>query len=554
MKLIKHFFIYSYLIFFYSCASIKPPPGGPVDDIPPQIIEVFPPSGTTNLKSSKIVLKFSEYMDEASFKNNIKVYPRLEKPLEFKFKGDEIILSLPNLLDSTITYIFYLNRNIKDEHGIPLANTEQLAYSTGDKISSGTIGGKIYGHGQKSVHLWKINDTKTDSIFAIQPDYITDVSKEGFYSFRYLTDGEYKILVVDKSGAGQPLNANLTAHGLYWENTLKLEENDSLSNIDMRLWKEPQKLKLLRGEWSAFNFGKLIFNIDLPENIVAELIIKKGKGTTADSLRYYQDSIDPKILIFEVADSIKSNSILAYIKSLRSNNELLLDSSEILIQIPQKPDTSFLQILKPTQNYQIIPNKLDVVELELIFSKPIQLSENSIYLPKLFKNDSIPVNINIKQINPMHYQLVPLSPWSENEKYKLEIDKRGVLSGNSKGLKDSVSMINLHTTKSIGFGTVSGKISELKQLNIVVELFSVKSPSLSQTSFVNSDSKFEFSTVPEDNYSLYFFRDFDKDMKYSYGKAYQDIPSEWFYFYPDTFEVRANWETELVPIKLPEVK
>jgi len=554
MKLIKHFFIYSFLVLFYSCASIKPPPGGPVDEIPPQIIEVIPPSGTTNLTSSKIILKFSEYMDEASFKNNIKVYPRLEKPLEVKFKGDEIILSLPNLLDSTITYIFYLNRNIKDEHGIPLANTEQLAYSTGDKISSGAIGGKVYGHGQKSVHLWKINNTKIDSIYANQPDYITDVSKEGFYSFRYLAAGDYKILAVDKSGAGQPLNSNLIAHGLHWEDKLKLEENDSLSNIDMRLWKEPQKLKLLRGEWSAFNFGKLIFNNDLPENIVAELIIKKDKGTTVDSLRYYQDSIDPKNLILEVADSIKSNSITVFIETLKSNNELLLESSEVLIQIPQKPDTSFLQILKPTQNYQIFPNKLDVAELELIFSRPIKLSENSIYLPKLFKNDSIPVNINIKQINPMHYRLIPLSQWSEDEKYKLKIDQRGILAESGRGLKDSVNTINLRTAKSIGFGTVTGKISELKQFNIAVELFSVKNPSLSQTSFVNSDSKFEFSTVPEDNYSLFFFRDIDKDMKYNYGKAYQDIPSEWFYFYPDTFEVRANWETEIVPVKLLEVK
>jgi hypothetical protein len=154
----------------------------------------------------------------------------------------------------------------------------------------------------------------------------------------------------------------------------------------------------------------------------------------------------------------------------------------------------------------------------------------------------------------MHYRIIPLSQWSEDEKYKLKVDRRGILSENGKGLKDSVNSINIRTNKSIGYGTISGEISELKQLNLAVELFSVKNPSLSQTYFVNSNSKFEFSTVPEDNYSLYFFRDFDKDMKYSYGKAYQNIPSEWFYFYPDTFEVRANWETEIVPIKLPEEK
>ncbi len=551
---IKYYLFCIILLFIYNCASIKPPPGGPVDETPPQILEVTPPSGTTNLVSGKITIKFSEYMDETSFKNNIKVYPRLEKSIEYKFKGDEIILSLPNSLDSAKTYIIYLNRNIKDEHGIPLANTEQLAYSTGNKISSGVIAGKVYGAGQKSVHLWSINDAKIDSIYAAQPDYITDVSKEGIYSFSYLAAGDYTLLAIDKSGVGQPLNVNLTAYGLHRQKMINLEENDSLSNIDMRLWKEPQNLKLLRGEWSAFNYGNLIFNNDLPDNITLDLQVRNDNNDIVDSLRYYPNPIDSKNLILEVADTIKSNSIKVNLKSIKLANMVLLDSSELLIQIPQKPDTTYLQILKPTNNYQITPNKLDIEPLDLMFSKPIQLSDSVNHLPKIFKNDSTQVEIKIKQLSPMHFQLIPLSQWSELEKFKLIIDRKGIYTENGRGLKDSVLAINFSTTKYIGYGSVTGKINDLHQLNLAVELFSVKNPSLSQTTLVNSDSKFEFKTVPEDNYSLFFFKDFDKDMKYNYGKAYQNIPSEWFYFYPDTFEVRANWETEIVPIKLPEVK
>ncbi len=77
---------------------------------------------------------------------------------------------------------------------------------------------------------------------------------------------------------------------------------------------------------------------------------------------------------------------------------------------------------------------------------------------------------------------------------------------------------------------------------------------MSHTSIVNSKSQFEFETIPEGNYSLYFFIDSDNNMKYNFGNTYPNIPSEWFYFYPDTFEVRANWETEIVPVILPENK
>ena len=114
--------------------------------------------------------------------------------------------------------------------------------------------------------------------------------------------------------------------------------------------------------------------------------------------------------------------------------------------------------------------------------------------------------------------------------------------------------INLSTLKNTEYGAVTGKISETLISNLVVELFSTKNPSLSQTSNVNSRSEFEFKLIPEGNYSLYFYKDSDYDMNYSFGNAYPTIPSEWFYFYPDTFEVRANWETEIAPIKkLPRV-
>jgi hypothetical protein len=538
----------------WNCASIKAPPGGPVDETPPDIIEVNPPSGTTSLISNKIIVKFSEYMDEKSFKNNIKVFPRLTKPLEFKFKGDELILTLPDSLDSDKTYIIYLNRNIKDEHRIPLAKTVQLAYSTGEKISNGIIEGKVYGSGEKSVHLWKINDAVTDSLFATQSDYITDVNDEGLFSFSYLAPGNYQVLAVEKSGAGLPLDINHTGYGLHWQNTLNLAENDTILNVNMQLGKKPAKLKLLRGEWSTFIWGKLIFNNDLPEGIAVDLQLKSEEDQNIDLLQYYLDPMDPKNLILHASDSLALNSLKVNIVSIKLNDELLLDSSKVVIQIPQEPDTSYLQILEPTQNFRISPNNLTLEELDIIFSKRVKLAEDSLFLPKLFINDSIPVNVNIKQLNPMQFQLVPLLQWEEDEKYQLIINREGILAESGRGLKDSVITINLRTTKSIGYGMVTGKVSESVHLNLAVELFSAKNPSLSQTSFVNSESQFEFKTIPEGNYSLNFFDDSDNDMKYSYGNAYPNIPSEWFYFYPDTFEVRANWETEIVPIKLPEIK
>jgi hypothetical protein len=550
MEIIKYLI---FILFLYSCASIKPPPGGPIDETPPNIISVNPSSGTTGLTSNKITVKFSEYMDESSFKNNYSVYPRLENSLKFKFKGDEVIFILPDSLDSEKTYIIYLNRNIKDEHGVPLAKTIQLAYSSGSKISSGVLSGRVYGSVQSSVHLWDIDGHMPDSIFTVQPDYITDVDEDGRYSFNYLVPGDYQVLAVEKSGSGLPLNTERTGYGLNWYSKLNLSENDTLSNIDMRIWKEPQELKLLRGEWSAFNWGKLIFNNDLLESLTVDLQLESTGGTNLDSLQYYLDPMDQKNLIIQIFDSFTQKSLNVNIGSIKLDEELLLDSSNVVIQIPQDSDTSYLQILNPTQNLRITPNSLVGKELDIIFSKPVYLSEDSLFTPKLFQNDTISIIANIKQVNPMQLQLIPTLQWEENEKYQLKISQRGVTPEMGRGLKDSIITINLQTIKRTGYGSVVGKINEIGQSNLIAELFSTKNPSLSHTSIVNYKSEFEFKIIPEGDYSLYFYNDDDENMKYNFGNAYPSKPSEWFYFYPDTFEVRANWETEIAPIILQGV-
>jgi hypothetical protein len=46
--------------------------------------------------------------------------------------------------------------------------------------------------------------------------------------------------------------------------------------------------------------------------------------------------------------------------------------------------------------------------------------------------------------------------------------------------------------------------------------------------------------------------DLDRDKKYSHGSAYPFQASEWFYIHPDTFDVRANWDIDVGPLKIGE--
>jgi len=551
LKIDKIIFLFTALL-LWQCASIKAPPGGPIDETPPTIVSIDPPSGTTILNVRKIRIEFSEYMDENSFNNNIVVFPRLSDPLKYKFKGTRIELILPTKMDSSITYIVQLNRNIKDEHGVPLAKSEFLAYSLGSNISKGAINGKVYSEDPCTIHLWKIDSEERDSIFAQLPDYLADADDSGNYSFEYLADGTYKILAVDKNGSDLPLNTLRSSYALHWKPELEIHNGDTLTNINMRLWKEPQKLELIRAEWSSFKWGEIYFNNPLPDTFDLFLDILQD-GLSID-YNYYFNGLDSTSLILSVNDSLVAESVMIKLDSLIFNNEVLIDSSMLEVQIPQTADTSYLQLLNPQSNTSIIPNHFNGDNVDIIFSKPTSISNDSTLTVKLFTNDSIEIPVSILKYSPIHYSLSPIEKWDENKRYMLHFLRDGITTEFGRGLKDSLQVIGFSTKNSMGYGGVIGSINGEKIESIIVELFSVKNPSLSLVTDVNSKSQFEFKLIPEGEYSLRFIKDIDSNMKYNFGRAYQFEPSEWFYFYPDTFEIRANWDTELLPIEIPEVK
>ena len=82
-----------------SCAAIMPPPGGPKDETPPELLKVTPADGTTYFEGGKVELLFSEYLDESSFERAITILPLLSQEPEIIFKGNRLIIYFPDFLD-----------------------------------------------------------------------------------------------------------------------------------------------------------------------------------------------------------------------------------------------------------------------------------------------------------------------------------------------------------------------------------------------------------------------------------------------------------------------
>ena len=66
------------------CAQVSSPMGGPVDETPPQVLEMTPSSGSSNLQLELLRLRFDEYVVARNASQQLLISPPISGNPEFK--------------------------------------------------------------------------------------------------------------------------------------------------------------------------------------------------------------------------------------------------------------------------------------------------------------------------------------------------------------------------------------------------------------------------------------------------------------------------------------
>ena len=535
--------------FIYSCAAVSPPKGGPEDTTPPELIESNPKAGTLEFKGGKVILRFSEYIDEKSISSAIQVSPVLDPPVEIKYDDDQIILEFPNNLLPDQTYVITINRNLKDERKVALEQSIQIAFSTGKIIDQGEIKGQIHGEDNYVVHLWKLLDGFADSIFVSEPLYISEANDEGLFSFKYLSPGNYSLLGLERAAAGAALVPERMAYGVSPQKIYSLSMDSIISEVPLRPIFETPQLKLNYGEWVGRKWGWINFNQEL-DNPIFEGIKLVDAEQREIKPRLIQDIEDKKKFLMISPDTLSKGKSEFIINDLSTSGASTLKNAKLSFRTVSKIDTSHLKILKPESSKSIRLDKDGGPIVPIIFSKPILEFSDSAFM---VVSDSDTVVTKVNWANPIEISFKPISGWLQKKDYQLMIFSDGLTPIEGKSLKDSIVFINMKSEKALGYGGLSGVLVYESQ-STIVELMSLENKSEIFYSSVNSNYEFEFNKIPEGPYSMMIIDDRNADNIYSYGSVFPFKASEWFYVHPDTFKVRANWDIDIGAIKLLEGK
>jgi len=532
-------------ILIYSCAAVSAPEGGPKDETPPQLISSNPESGTLQFKGGKVTLSFSEYIDEKSVSNSIKISPRLEDSPTITYEDDKLILYFPDTLLNDQTYVVTINRNLTDERKVAIDQSFQVAFTTGDIIDEGIISGRVYGDEEYAVHLWKVTSELSDSIFFTDPLYVTEADKEGNFEFKYLAAGNYVILGVDRSASGNKLIPDRMAYGVSSKKVYKLEEKSQINYIPLRVKKQIPLIKLTHGEWVGQKWGWIYFNQEI-DSLNIDNIILTDESNKQFSPSIFRDIQDKTRALLILDDTLAKGKVELDIFSKIES----LDRKKINFRVSGKRDTTNIKRIKPEGAKTIRVEKGGGPSIPIVFSKPIIQIEDSVII-MITDSDTLIEKANL--INPIQINYTPSIGWVEKTDYNITIISEKLRPIEGKLFLDSTITIPIKSEKKLGYGGISGFINK-NHNKTLLKLTSLNDTSKFFYSPIDTNLKFIFKSIPEGAYSLSLIIDEDNNGSYTFGAVIPFQPSEWFYIYPDTFNIRSNWDIDVGTIKIEEGK
>ena len=139
----KNYICFVLTLAFLSCANVVPPDGGPKDVDSPIFINSIPSNQSIDFKGDLIRLYFNE---NVVIKNSQQVHSLPDSDLIKKInsKGRVLEINLKPKLKPNTTYVIEFNGSIVDLNEGNELEGFKYVFSTGDKIDSSVIYGKVY--------------------------------------------------------------------------------------------------------------------------------------------------------------------------------------------------------------------------------------------------------------------------------------------------------------------------------------------------------------------------------------------------------------------------
>lgn len=546
----------------FFCAGQVVPSGGPPDKTPPEIIETYPEARSTLFNDGKISIQFSKYVDRRSVEESIFISPAIGV-LTFNWGGTDVEIHFSDTLRHATTYVMTFGTDVVDMRGRNrMAKAFALPFSTGERIDTGAISGKIFDPKPEGVMVfaYQLDSRNPDTLDPshVKPDYLTQTGKDGSFLLPYLSLGSYRLIAVRDEFKNLIYEPQTDQYGVWTSDITITDSLPTLSGIQFKMTSEDTSQPFLSSARAldrshvflrfsekmdtSINAGEGVSIVDTLTNVALPILdfsFTDAAATEAQVVTAQQESTKTYRIVLAGFRDAYQNPI-----QLRASTGFFTGSS---IPDTMKPVIQSSNVGDNMKDFQIDDT------LQLIFGKPIRRAslERALEL-----EDSTEKRVDGKFYwnGSSRVSFVPNRELLWNCKYTLKIvlDSVKDLSGNH--LTDSVWVKHFKTMDERLLGSIKGIVMDERKdargkLYLTAAEISNKS-SKERLIVLESPGPFVLDRLLEGNYTISAFRDADSNKVYTYGSVFPFRPSERFSMLTDTLKIRARWPLEGVTVRL----
>ena len=510
------------------CAKRGSPTGGPIDSIPPVLVNANPKLNSTNFDSEEIRLTFDEFVKLDKVQDQLIISPPVEKsayeikPLTGVTK--KVFLKFIDTLDINTTYTINFGNSIKDNNENNPLTFFSYTFSTGETIDSLYVKGNISDaydivtDEYVSIHLYRIDSTLNDSIiFNKRPTYISNSLDSTSYTFKNIREGKYLIVAmkdVDNNYFFDPFYDKIG----FIDSLITLPKD---SIIDFKLFKEETELiwdkphflnseKIGFGYYGKLDFNKLVIDSSLPDSVDYTFTKEIEKDTIY--LWLTRNSFDS--LNFNLIE--KDTTKLTTVKFDRKR-DTLIDSLSI--------NAKTANVIHLRESFKLSSNI------------PIKKIEDS--LISIRDIDSISVafatslNDNLDEID-IKFEVSP------SDNYRIFILPNAIRD--IKGVTNDTLQFNLVSQALEDYGNIYLDVIRNSQSKFILHLLNSNGDIIREYNNVNQNSTFNFDYIRPGKYTFRLIEDLNDNNLWDTGNYLKRVKPEPVYYFPSELEVRANWD------------
>ncbi len=531
-----------------------PPRGGPEDKTPPAIESITPNAGATNVPiDTKIEIVFSERMIKNTVSDAIFISPWPAEEIYYKWKGKKLKIEFSDTLKMDRTYVLTIGAKSSDLRNNKMKDSFSLAFSTGEKIDEGHIGGTVYSQSNVEgtlVCAYSLNDSLDPDPSQVLADYYTQTNEQGGFNLMYIAPGKYRLFAINDRDQNRKYTKGVDAIGITNFDVLLTQQEKHISKVNFQMSIEDTVLLYLRSAYSvdqakiAVRFSKAMkkFDLNTPDKYF-RIATEDDSSKVLNILSCYLDSNDPSTihLITENQQDVTYNLETQNLFDLAGNG---LDTAYYSVPFDGSalPDT-----MKPVITYKSLEDSTTGIKIDslfqIVFSEPIQqkpFERNFSFQEK----DSTQVKGKLQWDNPATVKFVPDTSLKYSTEYIIKIPIDSIIDFYGNFLNDSLQSIFFKTLSKDTLTAIGGKFID-KNYSAKGEIFlTAKSPANFYTISIDEPGDYLFDNIFPGIYTISAFRDADSNGTYSFGKAVPFVAAERFIFCPDSIKVRSRWPNE----------